>query len=103
MNRPASPVRPVTPKTPSKVAGYPLPTQEIFEMSIEEIHAYMRLRCWDSDIGMRSTSSLLQVHANSLIALGDSIPFDGYPDLDYEDYEDALYQQGLGKDSDKDQ
>lgn len=84
MNRPASPVRPATPKTPSKVAGYPLPTQEIFEMSIEEIHAYMRLRGWDSDI-----------------ALGDSIPFDGYPDLDYEDYEDSLYQQGLGEDSDE--
>ena len=41
------------------------------------------------------------MHANSLIDLGDSIPFDGYPDLDYEDYEYALYQQGLGEDRDE--
>lgn len=49
-------------------------------MSLEEVHAYMKLKGWE-------------------IHLWNSIPYDGSPDIDYED---ALYRQGLGEDSDDD-
>jgi hypothetical protein len=39
------------------------------------------------------------VYANSMIDSWESIPYDGSPDLDYED---ALYRHGLGEDSDED-
>jgi len=67
-------------------------------MSLEEVHAYMKLKGWE--IRMRSASSQsLWVYANSIIDLWNSIPYDGSPDIDYED---ALYRQGLGEDSDED-
>jgi len=56
INRPAPPVRPATPKTPLKAAGQWVPaTKDIFEMSLEEMHAYMRLVGWE--IRMRNASS----------------------------------------------
>jgi hypothetical protein len=56
INRPASPVRPATPETPLKAAGqWVPPTKDPFDMSLEEMHAYMRLMGWK--IRMRSASS----------------------------------------------
>ncbi|XTI88547.1 hypothetical protein V2W45_1331028 [Cenococcum geophilum] len=55
-NRPVSPVRPTTPKTPSKAASHWVPpTKDIFKMSLEEVHAYIRLNGWE--IRMRSAFS----------------------------------------------
>src|ERR1700679_4013162 len=55
-NCPASPIRPATPETPLKAAGHRVPTtEEISKMSLEEVHAYMRLSGWE--IRMRSASS----------------------------------------------
>ena len=56
INRPASPVRPATPETPLKAADqWVPPTKDAFDMSLEEMHAYMRLMGWK--IRMRSASS----------------------------------------------
>ncbi|OCK96223.1 uncharacterized protein K441DRAFT_676128 [Cenococcum geophilum 1.58] len=74
----SSPVCPATPETPSKAADQWVPTtEEVSKMSLEEIHAYMRLRGWE-------------------IHIWDFFLDDSSPDIEYED---ALYQQGLGKDS----
>jgi len=67
-------------------------------MSLEEMHAYMRLRGWE--IRMQTASSWSSwVYANSMTDSGKPVPYDGSPDLDYED---ALYRHGLGEDSDED-